>query len=141
MHIAISARGLMLVGLDTLRTPGAPVHPGHAQAAAKPDYEEWLNAVTIVQIFGLIEGFIEGSAKALADVVAERRESHRDPYRRSVRKANQASRLRGVSEDGVKALDDLGERRLYDHFFPKPTLRLDHQVCLGRSAGKSHCED
>lgn len=61
----------MLVGLETLQTPGTPVDPRHAQAAAKPDYEEWLNAVTIVQIFGLIEGFIEGSAKTLADVVAE----------------------------------------------------------------------
>lgn len=58
-------------------------------------------------------------------MLSRRRDTQREPYRRSVRKANQAARLRGISEDGVRAVNDLS-RRLYDHFVP--TLRLNQTL-------------
>lgn len=127
MLLAIGTRTMFLVGLQALRAPETRVDAKHAQAAADPTYVEQINAATIVQVFGVIEGFIEGGARSLSELVEERRQAARDGYRRATKEANQASRSRGVTEEGIHALTDLS-KRLFDHYFPKPLHRLNKDL-------------
>ncbi|MDO8732141.1 MAG: hypothetical protein Q7L55_06165 [Actinomycetota bacterium] len=122
---AINSRIVLLVGLATLKDPSSNVPERHRTAAENPEHIASLNAATVVQIFGHIEGFVEGAGTRLGPAIVAARAQQKEEFRKITKQANIEARARGVSEEGIKLLSNIG-MKAFEALRPgTPRGRLD----------------
>lgn len=118
---AINTRIALLVSLSELASRSSSTADRRFLAAEDPTHVDAVNAAAIIQMFGFIEGFVEGSGSRLGPAIHAARDQQRVEFRRKSREMNREARARGVSEEAVQLLSELGTR-VFEALRPGPPL-------------------